>query len=587
MSLYLFFAGVLLFCVLQFAYGSHFCLAIFFVPLLWSSLLLDKTSVKYRYVYFAFFIFWFVSIFWISAPHILAIFGLLILSGYLSLFGLFFFISARLAARILGFPLMVSAPLCWVGCEFLRNRLLGGFSFCSIEHLLFSEPLLIQVADIGGGYFVGGMIMSVGTGAGTILFMYILPKYFPQLCQNLILTNSDVLNNVTKNTSSDAESNLVTAYKPYPKYRKRFFVTIISTILLLTATIFYGYLTINLNCNPFGGVLGVDAGGGLKLNIAALQGNAPVSITMTRQELSDCLKQYIDLTYDAARDNNSGLDLIIWPETVCPIPYVVFQNEATYESQGWDRQQFDYGNKMLLNLSKEVKSPILYGISTTVVDNNRNKKSAADFLRLNSALLVTPNPSAFVARYDKIQLVMFGEYVPFADYLPENFPLRSICQEAGRGEFTVAMPVVDGVFAAVNICFESSVPHHVRGQILSLKKSGQEPALLINISNSGWFGFANQIDQHLATHIFRAVENRRPYVSATNGGFSTTINSYGQIKKIGKRKSAEPVIDQLEIKYWTPLYHYVGDIPAIICTIIMIFSVIVIVYKLRIAKNNV
>jgi apolipoprotein N-acyltransferase len=560
------------------------------VPVLWTPLLADGSKLKYRYVSLCAFIFWLVSISWISSPHPAAILGLVVLSGYLSLYWLLFFVSARSAIHLLRIPIMVAAPLCWIGCEFLRNILLGGFSFCSIEHLLFANPILIQIADLGGGYFVGGMIMSVGTGIGTIILKFIANKNDTS-CRYAIVQNN----------------------------RKGIFVTIICTLLIISAVIFYGYLTIAKASNPFE-KQSADSRNNLTLKIAALQGNSPVSITMTDQQLIDCFKQYIGLMRTAVHENNGeGLDLIIFPETVCPLPYVVFENGATYESQGWDPRWanwFEEARRQLLNFSVEVNSPILYGISTTLVNKgNDDKNTESKPLRLNSALLVNPRPPEIKARYDKIQLVMFGEYVPFADYLPENFPLRSICQEAGRGKNPVAMPIKDGidakailkftelntqaqqrgavvqgrslspipatVYASVNICFESTVPHHVRGQILSLQKSGQNPALLINISNSGWFNFTNQIEQHLATHVFRAVENRRPYVTATNSGYSATINCYGQITKIGKRKSAEPVIDQLAIKYWTPLYHYVGDVPAIICTIIMLAFVL---YAYRIAK---
>ncbi|MDR2643338.1 MAG: apolipoprotein N-acyltransferase [Planctomycetaceae bacterium] len=602
MSLYLFFLGTIIFCVLQFAYGSQFCLAVFLVPLLWVPLLTDKSVLKYRYVYFASFIFWLVSIQWISAPHPVAVLGLLILAGYLSFYWLLFFVSARTAIHNLQFPVMAAMPLCWIGCEFLRNNLLGGFSFCSIEHLLFATPILIQIADIGGGYLVGGMIMSVGAGIGTILFASVLSKY----CHDNILTNNAVAINVTKNTQTDNRKNSSDDLKLFThestvthknllaeqssqiflfyrilnyirymfsqKYNRAFFVTIICTFLIIAATLGYGYLTIFAKLNPLQNNSTVNSRKSLTLKIAALQGNSPVSITMTDKQLHDCLQQYIDLTQTAVRNNHDAdLDLIIWAETVCPIPYVIFQNGATYKNIDWNQQYLERAHSMLLNISAEVGVPILYGISTIVVDNNRNKKSATEPLRLNSALLVVPKPPEFKSRYDKIQLVMFGEYVPFADYLPADFPLRSICQEAGRGDKPVAMLVGKNIYASVNICFESTIPHHVRRQILSLKKLGQEPALLINISNSGWFGFANQIDQHLATHVFRAAENRRQYVSATNCGFSVTINCYGQITKIGKRKSAEPVIDQLEIQYWTPIYHYIGDMPAIICTIFVIF----------------
>jgi apolipoprotein N-acyltransferase len=587
MSLYLFFLGVFIFCVLQFAYSNLICLFVFLVPLFWVPLIVDKSVLKYRYIFLAIFLFWLVSIFWISSPHPAAIIGLVVLSFFLSFYWLLFFISARAAVQLQRIPVMVAMPICWVGCEFLRNHLLGGFSFCSIEHLLFSFPVLIQIADIGGSYFVGGMIMAVGAGMGTILFATLLPKF----CPNIMSINSEININVTKNMPPDKENksqehkssnkqqkSLVVSSLTEMKNRRRIFVTIIFTILLITVTFFYGYLTIALERNLFSGEKVSDSGGGSRLKIASLQGNSPVFVTMTQQQLSECLRQYIELTRAAASEVKD-LDLIIWSETVCPIPYILFQDGATYESSGLNRKELERYRSMLLDLSIEVGVPILYGLSTIMIDNNHNFKLAAEPLRLNSALLVVPDPPAFNSRYDKIQLVMFGEYVPFADYLPANFPLRSICQEAGRGDKPVAMPLGKGCYASVNICFESTVPQHIRGQILSLKKQGREPTLLINISNNGWFKFTNQIDQHLATQVFRAVENRRMYVSSANCGYSAMINCYGKITKIGKREVAEPVIEQITIKYWTPIYHYIGDIPALICTILTILFTLKAAYK--------
>jgi apolipoprotein N-acyltransferase len=575
---------------------------------------LNPAPIKYRYVYLSFFIFWLISVFWISSPHPVAIVGLVALAGFLSLYWLLFFVSARSAIHLLHLPAVIAVPICWIGCEFLRNNLLGGFSFCSIEHLLFAIPILIQIADIGGEYLVGGMIMSVGTGIGTILFTgvlncsrfnfrfepsadslsknrllrscsaaFFMTELISKFCPKNIFTNSlagsnNVTKNISDNISDNTGQNVTDKFISVQKKRNQIFVTIIITLFVFGSTIAYGYLTMSYKRNLFdNNSLGSnsnsnsDSNSDLTLTIASLQGNSPVSINMTNQQLSDCLKQYIELTRAAVQTNNGKLDLIIWPETVCPVPYIIFQNGATYENLGLNPQALEFNHEMLLKYSVETMTPILYGISTWVVDNNRNKKSANQPLRLNSALLVVPNPPEFKARYDKIQLVMFGEYVPFADYLPENFPLRSICQEAGRGKLPVAIPIKDNVFASVNICFESTVPHHVRRQILSLRRAGCEPVLLINISNSGWFGFKNQIEQHLATHIFRAVENRRPYIAAANGGFSAAINCFGQITKIGKRKAVEPVIDQIKIQHWTPIYHYLGDLPAIICTIIMSF----------------
>jgi apolipoprotein N-acyltransferase len=96
--------------------------------------------------------------------------------------------------------------------------------------------------------------------------------------------------------------------------------------------------------------------------------------------------------------------------------------------------------------------------------------------------------------------------------------------------------------------------------------------VLINISNDGWFRFSPQIEQHLATHVFRAVENQMYYVTATNGGFSAIISPYGTIENIGKRRAAEVVVGMAEAEIlenppdWT-VYQMFGDGYALVCAI--------------------
>jgi apolipoprotein N-acyltransferase len=83
------------------------------------------------------------------------------------------------------------------------------------------------------------------------------------------------------------------------------------------------------------------------------------------------------------------------------------------------------------------------------------------------------------------------------------------------------------------------------------------------MSNVGWFWFSQQLEQHLATHVFRAVENRMWYVTATNGGFSAIISPTGMIMEIGKRGAAEPVAGTISVNLNKPqqttIYQMIGD----------------------------
>ena len=207
--------------------------------------------------------------------------------------------------------------------------------------------------------------------------------------------------------------------------------------------------------------------------------------------------------------------------------------------------------------------------------------------------------------YGKRRLVICGEYIPGADLLPDWFPLKAVCADFSleRGAGPVVFPVVRRVRAAENggiggvgeinrsgeinevekiveigtvgtieehkenaangektqdrgsgqiaqaepllfaphICFESLIPHYVKEQVRELTAAGAEPDVLVCLSNDGWFRNGSQTDGHLATQVFRAVENRKPVVAATHGGFSAHIDQAGRVRSRGARGGTEVV----------------------------------------------
>jgi apolipoprotein N-acyltransferase len=140
---------------------------------------------------------------------------------------------------------------------------------------------------------------------------------------------------------------------------------------------------------------------------------------------------------------------------------------------------------------------------------------------LNSAILISPAGS-LVSRYDKVNLVPFGEFVPW----PFGWLTSKISTEAGdfaAGKRVVVSPVGAhkiGVF----ICYESVFPRFVR----QFADDGAE--VLVNISNDGWFGQSAARRQHLSLVRMRAAENRRWILRSTNDGITATIDSAGRVR---------------------------------------------------------
>ncbi len=138
---------------------------------------------------------------------------------------------------------------------------------------------------------------------------------------------------------------------------------------------------------------------------------------------------------------------------------------------------------------------------------------------LNSAVMLDPNGHD-IDRYDKINLVPFGEFIP----PPFGFVNR-ITHEVGdfaSGKRVVVFPV-SGHPVSAFICYESVFPELVSQFV----HNGAE--VLINISNDGYFGHSKAHAQHLEIARMRAAENRRWILRVTNDGITAAINPRGRV----------------------------------------------------------
>jgi apolipoprotein N-acyltransferase len=139
----------------------------------------------------------------------------------------------------------------------------------------------------------------------------------------------------------------------------------------------------------------------------------------------------------------------------------------------------------------------------------------------NSAALLGSD-GALDFLYDKIHLVPFSEYVPWRKYLFFARDLTGLVGDFQRGSQYKVGRIPGGSFS-VYICYEGIFPNEVRRFTLA------GAALLVNISDDGWFGGSSAPAQHLAMARVRAVENRRWLLRDTNNGITVSVDPYGRI----------------------------------------------------------
>ncbi len=127
------------------------------------------------------------------------------------------------------------------------------------------------------------------------------------------------------------------------------------------------------------------------------------------------------------------------------------------------------------------------------------------------------------AWYDKIQLVPFGEYVPFRAVL--GYFVNRIVH--GMGDMIPGPQQtlfdVNGAKLSVLICYESIFPDLARRSV----KEGAD--VMVNITNDAWYGTSSAPYQLLAMAAMRSVETKIPMIRVANTGISAIILDDGSI----------------------------------------------------------
>jgi apolipoprotein N-acyltransferase len=225
-----------------------------------------------------------------------------------------------------------------------------------------------------------------------------------------------------------------------------------------------------------------------------VQPNISETEDWTMEKIQRTKRDLATLSLKAALIESPQPSLIVWPEA--PAPFYYFDDETF--------------RNYINSLARATNASVLVGIVARAPSGGP----------LNSAVLVTPDGVA-ISRYDKMNLVPFGEFVPW----PFGFA-NKISTEVGDyvpGKHVVVSPIGAHKLGTF-ICYESVFPNFVR----KFAAGGAE--LLVNISNDGWFGKSYARDQHLEMVRMRAAENRRWLLRATNDGITATIDPAGRLR---------------------------------------------------------
>lgn len=221
---------------------------------------------------------------------------------------------------------------------------------------------------------------------------------------------------------------------------------------------------------------------GAPLKVSLLQGNIPQSLKWAPENLSLSIETYLELAqrYPAA--------LTILPETSIPL----FFDQVPGEVLRALRQRGD----------------LLLGIAIRHRDGGY----------VNGAVQLTADG---LQSYAKRHLVPFGEYVPpgFAWFFDLVRIPMSDFSAGPKQQRPVEIP---GQKIAPTICYEDLFGNELLTML-------PEATLLVNLSNTAWFGDSLAQPQHLQISRMRALETGRMMLRATNTGITAAIAPDGRV----------------------------------------------------------
>lgn len=282
-----------------------------------------------------------------------------------------------------------------------------------------------------------------------------------------------------------------------------------------------------------------------------LQENIAVDANWTRENFERTLLELTDLSVKANANAASASqavkpNLIVWPES--PAPF--FTSDPLFREP-------------LSQMAQDTHGWVVTGAIGNVPATHSGTTASEVF---NSAALISPS-GEWAARYDKIHLVPFGEYLPF----PRLFAFAGgLTKEVGSfqtGTSRAPLPAGNerlGVF----ICYESVFPGEVR------EFADQGAQVLVNLSNDGWYGDSGAYAQHLNQTRMRAIENDRWVLSATDTGVTASIDPYGRVVARLPRKERGALVAPYALTSVTTFYTRHGDWFAWLCAIISVAALL-------------
>jgi len=234
--------------------------------------------------------------------------------------------------------------------------------------------------------------------------------------------------------------------------------------------------------------------------IRAISPNISLDRFYSKQDELKIISELISLSSPAKKIPT----IFIWPEGIIPDSHL--------------RDMSIYKDLFLKNFG--ANDLIVMGLNSIETINDKN-------LLFNS-MAVFDNKMDLIKSYNKVNLVPFGEFIPFENVLgliglktvTNNY--QSFSSGKDRTLLNIKNNEID-ISLLPLICYEIIYS----GKLFKDNNFDY----IINISEDGWFGKSIGPEQHFSHSIFRSIESGKYIIRSSNNGVSAIINPMGIIEQ--------------------------------------------------------
>ena len=259
--------------------------------------------------------------------------------------------------------------------------------------------------------------------------------------------------------------------------------------LLFAAHVAYGYYALHIAPSPQGEAV----------TVRLVQPAIDQTMKLDDSARAEIFERHLALSAAAPEAGGKRPDVIVWPET--SIPFILTDNPDA-----------------LVRIAEVLEDDQML-IAGAVRSESAGSGKAP---RYYNSIYVVDGKGQIIAAADKVHLVPFGEYMPFAEVF-ESLGVSAIAMPGGFSaarEHQVLTAAGRGFYPL--ICYEAVFPSEI-----AVPADGA--AALLNVTNDAWFGDTPGPYQHFLQARLTAIERGMPLIRAANNGISAVVDARGRL----------------------------------------------------------